>query len=102
MSRRFAGELPPWSVAVLALSYAQLGQQKEAAAAVAEFTRRFPDPSFERLLSDQGEFRDEPTLALYLDGALKAGIRECATAEELQKYPKMSHLAICDTKRATN
>ena len=102
MTRRFSGQLSVWHWAVLALAYAQLGQQKEAATALADFTRRFPDPSFERLLSDVGEFRDDPTLARYLDGARKVGLRDCATAEELQKYPKMIHLAVCDAKRATN
>jgi len=56
----------------------------------------------ERWLSDFGEIRDEPTLGHYLDGVRKAGLRECATPEELQKYPKMIHLAVCDGKRETN
>jgi len=53
-------------------------------------------------LSEQGGIPDQPTFAHYLDGARKAGIRDCATPEELQKYPKMTHLAFCDAKRATN
>jgi len=101
-SRRVTGEPAAWNLALLAMSYAQLGQKKEAAAAMAALSQKFPDPSFERLLSEFGGIRDQPTLALYLDGARKAGIRDCATAEELQKYPKMTHLAFCDTKRATN
>jgi hypothetical protein len=56
----------------------------------------------ERFLSDFGALPHQPTLALYLDGVRKAGLRDCATAEELQKYPKMTHLAVCDTQRATN
>lgn len=39
--------------------------------------------------------------AHYLDGARKAGLRECATPEELQKHPKMTHLGVCEAKRAT-
>ena len=87
----------------LAMSYAQLGRRAEAGAAVSELSRRYPDLSLERALSDfMGEYTDQPTLALYLDGARKAGIRECASQPELQKYPKMTHLALCDAKRATN
>jgi tetratricopeptide (TPR) repeat protein len=101
-TRRLRGEVPTWPEMVLALSYAQLGQQKDAAAAMAELSRRFPDPSFERMLSEFGGIRDEATLAHYLDGARKAGLRECATTAELQKYPTMTHLAFCNAKRATN
>ena len=86
----------------LTLTYAQLGREKDTGAARAELLQRYPDFSLERWLSDFGEIRDEPTLAHYLDGACKAGLRDCATAEELLKYPKMTHLAVCDTKRATN
>ena len=57
---------------------------------------------FERMLSEFGGIRDEPTLTHYLDGARKAGLRDCATPADLQKYPKMIHLAVCDAKRATN
>ena len=64
--------------------------------------RRFPDCSFERLLSEFGAIRDEATLLLYLDGASKVSLRDCATEAELQKYPKMTRLAACDAKRATN
>ena len=67
-----------------------------------ELLRRYPDFSLERGLSDFGGIRNEATLALYLDGARKAGLRDCATPEELQNYPKMKHLALCDAKRATN
>ncbi len=56
----------------------------------------------ERMFSDFGGIEDRPTLAHYLEGARKAGLSECATVAELQKYPKMTHLALCDAKRATN
>src|SRR5690242_10629326 len=64
--------------------------------------RTLTDFSLERALSDFGTIRNEPTLAHYLDGAHKAGLHDCATREELQKYPKMTHLAACDTKRTMN
>ena len=47
-------------------------------------------------------FKDQPTLAHYMDGVRKAGLNECASPAEVQKYPKMTHLASCDSKRATN
>ncbi len=53
-------------------------------------------------MSDLGGIPDQPTMGLYLDGVRKAGLNECATQAELQKYPKMTHLPLCDAKRATN
>lgn len=102
MLHRYEGDLPWWSLFVLDIRYAQMGQPKEAAAAVSDLTRHFPDPSFERLVSENGGFKDAATEALYREGARRAGIPECATTEDLRKYPKMTHLAFCDTKRATN
>jgi adenylate cyclase len=103
MIRRKRGDLPTWSYMLLAMSYAQLGRQEDSAAALADLLRRFPDCSFERLLMERFRaIKDQPTLARYLDGARKAGLRDCATPEEVQKYPKMMRLALCDAKRATN
>jgi hypothetical protein len=87
---------------VLTLSYAQLGKQRETRRGVEELSRRVSDCSFERILSEFGGIKDQPTLAHYLDGARKAGLRDCASEAELQKYPKMTHLAVCDAKRAAN
>jgi hypothetical protein len=87
---------------LLAMSYAQLGRLADRATAVAELQRRYPDFSVERMLSDFGGIRHEPTLAQYLDGARKADLHDCATEAELQKYPKMIHLAVCDAGRAKN
>jgi adenylate cyclase len=90
----------PGNQLALAMSYAQLGRQAEAAAAVAELSRLYPDFSMERWLSDFGTIKDQQTLAHYLEGARKAGLSECATEAELRKYPKMMHLALCDARRA--
>jgi tetratricopeptide (TPR) repeat protein len=103
MARRKRGEAYLWTQIVLTLSYAQLGRRTELAATVTELLRRFPDFSFERAVSELGgPIKHEPTLALYLDGARKAGLNECATESELQKYSKMTHLAVCDARRSTN
>jgi hypothetical protein len=71
-------------------------------AAKAELLRRYPNFSLERMLNDFGDFPDQPSLAPYLDGVRKAGLNECATPADLQKYPKMTHRASCDANRATN
>jgi hypothetical protein len=84
------------------MSYAQLGRQTDEEAAKAELLRRYPEFSMERFLGDFGEIPDQPTQGLYLDGVRKARLNECATQAELQKYPKMTHLALCDARRATN
>jgi tetratricopeptide (TPR) repeat protein len=100
LRRRGELDMPPRLT--LTLAYAQSGRQTEAEAARAELLQHYPNFSLERWLSDFGAIRDQPTLAHYLDGARKASLRDCATEAELQKYPKMTHLAFCDTKRATN
>jgi tetratricopeptide (TPR) repeat protein len=100
--RRTLGEPCLWCQMELAMSYAELGRQTDAEAAKAELLRRYPEYSMERFLSEQGGIPDQPTLALYLDGVRKAGLNECATQAELQKYPKMIHLALCDARRVTN
>jgi TolB-like protein/class 3 adenylate cyclase len=102
MTRRKRGEVFTWSRILLAMSYAQLGRRPEADAAVADLLRRYLDFSMERALSDFGTIPHEPTLAHYLDGVRKAGLRECATQAEVQKYPKMTHLALCDARRAVD
>jgi hypothetical protein len=104
MVLRHKGQPIIWNQVVLAMSYAQLGRQDDAAAAKAELLRRYPEFSLERAMSDLtgGPISDQPTLEHYLNGARKAGLNECATEAELQKYPKMTHLAACDAKRATN
>jgi TolB-like protein/class 3 adenylate cyclase/Tfp pilus assembly protein PilF len=104
MVRRKKGDRLVQHQMLLVLSYAQLGRQEDVAAERIELLRRYPDFSMERALSDlmKGQLRDQPTRERYLDGARKAGLAECATQAELQKYPKMTHLALCDAKRATN
>jgi hypothetical protein len=54
----------------------------------------------ERSFSDFGGIKDPATLAFYMEGAGEAGLSGCATEAELQKYPKIMHLALCDARRA--
>jgi predicted Zn-dependent protease len=53
-----------WSRILLAMSYSRLGRRAEAAAAVAELSRLYPDFSMERALSDFGAIKDQATLAI--------------------------------------
>jgi adenylate cyclase len=99
---RTAGDMIIWNYMLLAMAYAQLGRQTDAATAATELLRRYPEFSFERMLSDFGAIRHQATLEHYFDGIHKAGLRDCATQEELQKYPKMTHLAACDAQRVTH
>ena len=100
MVRRTEGEVASWVQWVLAMSYAQLGQQTDMAEAVTELRRRYPDFSVERMLSDLGPIPDKSMRGHYMEGARKAGLNECATEADLRKYPKMTHLVYCDTQRA--
>src|SRR6266851_2135763 len=83
----------------LAMSYAQLGQEAEAAAAAAELRRRFPGWSAEKYLSDTGTVANLADLEHYLGGIRKAALRECKTEEELQKWPMVSRLSSCEQQR---
>src|SRR5262245_14890671 len=67
MVLRTVGDTPIGSQLDLAMSYAELDRQTDAAAAKAELLRRYPDFSMERFLSDFGTIPDQPTLAHYLE-----------------------------------
>jgi adenylate cyclase len=99
---RFGGELGAWARVVLILSYAQSGRTKDAEPAIAALARAYPEFSMERLFSDLGGIAHEPTLALYLEGARKAGLHECATQAEVTKDSNMTRLSLCDVRRASD
>ena len=94
------GPQSTWHGVLVTMSLAQLERRSEVAMAKADLLRRYPDFSLERVLSDYGTIKDRSTLERYMDGVRKAGLNDCATGAELQKYPKMTHLALCDTRRA--
>jgi adenylate cyclase len=83
----------------LALSYAQLGRDAEAAAAVTELLRIEPDFSAERHVEND-VFRDQGVIEHFLDSARKAGVPLCASEEQLAKYPDMKRLEQCEQQRA--
>ncbi len=98
--RRSGGPRVTWHDVLVTMSFAQLGRQSELATAKGDLLRRYPGFSLERSLSDLGTIKDPPTLEHYMDGVRKAGLNDCATEAELQKYPIMTHLAVCDARRA--
>jgi len=99
LSRQSVAGMGRGSLQRLAMSYAQLGREAEAAAAVGEFRRRFPGWSAEKHLSDTGTFANLADLEHYLNDIRKAGVRECMTEEELQKWPMVSRLPSCEQQR---
>ena len=89
-----------WDVQFRALSYAQLGDQKQASQDVAELMKSNPEYSAEKFLSDTGTYLRETELDLYLDSVRKSGLPLCATAPQLAKYPDLKRLPACDAERA--
>jgi tetratricopeptide (TPR) repeat protein len=83
-----------------ALSYAQLGNGKEAAPEVAQVMIAQPDYSAEKWLSETGIYAREAELNLFLESHRKAGLPLCATEAQLAKYPDMKRLEQCEAERA--
>jgi tetratricopeptide (TPR) repeat protein len=83
-----------------ALAYAQLGQGAEAARAMAEALRE--DPGFSAEAWVDGDFFQpgSSSAALFLDGARKAGLPICATAEVAAKFEPGNQLPECEAERA--
>jgi TolB-like protein/class 3 adenylate cyclase/cytochrome c-type biogenesis protein CcmH/NrfG len=83
-----------------ALAYAQLGRGAEAARAVAEVLRE--DPGFSAEAWVDGDFfrPGSSSAALFLDGARKAGLPICATAEVAAGFEPGNRLPGCEAERA--
>ena len=59
-----------------------------------------PQWNAEQWLSDQGGFARDEDAKLFAEGAGKAGLRMCLSAEELKARPNMLRLKRCDAERA--
>jgi TolB-like protein/class 3 adenylate cyclase len=83
-----------------ALAYAQLGRTAEAAEVVAEVLRE--DPGFSAEAWVNGDFFQPggSSAALFFDGARKAGLPICATAEAAAKFEPGNRLPECEAERA--
>jgi hypothetical protein len=84
----------------LALSYAQLGRDAEAAAAVAKVAELVPDFAAETLMENDA-FRDPGVIEHFLESARKAGLPLCATEAQLEAYPTIERVDDCEAQRAS-
>jgi TolB-like protein len=83
-----------------ALTYAQLGHKEEAARAVKEVLREDPGFSAEAWVDNDFYQPGGSSAALFLDGARKAGLPICATAEAAAEFEPGNRLPECEAERA--
>jgi len=102
MNRGAAAGSPPneYMLTIKATSQAELGQAQAAAETVAELKRRYPEVSFERFLNTGWIFARQQEEQQILASVRKAGIRLCATEEELKGIAKPRRLPECTGKPA--
>ena len=86
--------------AFIAMSAAYLGNTAEAKSAAAESMRLDPNWSVEAWISAQGGFAREKEVNLFLEGARKAGLPTCVSADELKQRQDLLRLKACDAQRA--
>jgi TolB-like protein len=93
-------DLSPYLLVTRAASQAELGRAEAAAATVDELRRRFPEVSFEYLMNTGWIFEREQEKQQILASARKAGVRICATEEEIKAFIPPRRLAECLPKPA--
>ena len=94
-------ELNRFALVVCAASAAEAGDRRRAQATVAEFAHRFPTVSIELFLTrEDWMFDRQQEQDRIVASARKAGIRICATTDELRPFPIASRLPECDAERA--
>ena len=81
-------------------AYAQLGEGREAAAEAAEVLREQPGFSAEAWVNNDFFQPGGSSAALSFDGARKAGLPICATAEVAAKFEPGNRLPECEAERA--
>ena len=102
VNRGAAAGSPPneYMLADKAEAQAQLGQMESAAQTVAELGKRFPEASLERFLNTTWYFARKQDEAQAIAMIHKAGIRICATEDELKQFSKPVRLPECIGKPA--
>jgi TolB-like protein/class 3 adenylate cyclase len=93
-------DLGPHLLVARAASQAELGRAEAAAATMDELERRFPEASFEHLMNIGYIFEREQEQQQILASARKAGVRVCATEEELKRFTSPRRLPECEAERA--
>jgi tetratricopeptide (TPR) repeat protein len=91
-------DLGPSMLVWRAASQAELGRAEAAAATVDELRQRFPEASFEYLMNTGWIFEREQEARQILASARKAGVRACATEEELKQFASPRRLEECSPK----
>jgi tetratricopeptide (TPR) repeat protein len=87
--------------AYLAIAYAYLDRAGDSQAAAANVARLDPTWIAERYLSEAGGFADKEA-ELFVNGARKAGLPACVSADKLTAIPKLVRAKSCDQQRAKN
>jgi len=85
--------------AFLAMAYAYLGRAADAQAAAANVKKLDPNWIAERYLSDSGGFAEKEA-GLFVNGARKAGLPDCVSADKLKDMPNLLRVKSCDEQRA--
>jgi TolB-like protein/DNA-binding SARP family transcriptional activator len=88
-------DLNHYTLIFRAASETELGRDQDAAATKAELQRRYPEVSFEYLLNTGLYFEREQEEQQMLASVRKAGIRICATDQELRDVASPRHLPEC-------
>ena len=88
-------ELNPFNLVFRAASQAELGQAAQAEETVAELRRRFPAASIEFYLQNDMIFERKQDEERLLASTRKAGVRICATDEELKPFASPRRLPEC-------
>lgn len=97
---RAHAELLPIHLVLLAVSQAELGREKEAAATLAELQQRYPETSIEYLMNTGMIFEREQEQQQILASARNAGVRVCASEHELQAFAPARRLPECASNMA--
>ncbi|HPG88732.1 MAG TPA: tetratricopeptide repeat protein, partial [Hyphomicrobium sp.] len=85
--------------AFLAMAHAHLGHTDEAQSATANVMKLNPAWIAEQYLSDAGG-ASEKEAELLVDGARKAGLADCLSADKVKDLPNLIRIKSCDEKRA--
>lgn len=85
---------------MLAVSHAQAGERGKAAAQMAEVLKLEPGFSAEAWVDNDFYQPGSSSAALLIDGARKAGLPVCATAEAAAKFEPGNRLPECEAERA--
>ncbi len=84
--------------AFLSMAYAYLGRTGDAEAAAANVMKLDPTWIAERYLSDGGGYAEKEA-ELLVNGARKAGLPACVSADKLKDLPNLIRVKSCDQER---